>query len=92
MSGRRSRSADGDGRWRGRERRRGQREVGGWLADEQGDGVLQLGALHAHVDGLSLRGFELGLGLHHIGLGGHAAGVLVFHHLDLLLIVLYGLF
>jgi len=33
--------------------------------------VLELRALDAHVDGLSLGGLELGLGLHHVGLGRH---------------------
>jgi hypothetical protein len=47
--------------------------------------VLQLGALHAHVDRLGLRSLELGVGLHHIGLGSHAAGVLVFRQLERLL-------
>ena len=75
----------------GREWCRGQREAGGGLADEQGDGVLRLGARHAHIDGLGLRGFELGLGLHHIGLGGHAAGVLVIRQLERLLVVRDGL-
>jgi hypothetical protein len=35
--------------------------------------VLELRALDAHVDGLGLGGLELGLRLHHVGLGRHPA-------------------
>jgi hypothetical protein len=37
---------------------------------QRGDRCYGLGALHTHVNRLGLRGLELGLGLHHVGLGG----------------------
>jgi len=37
--------------------------------------VLELRALHAHVDRLGLGGLELGLRLYHVGLGRHTARV-----------------
>ena len=57
----------------GRRAARRQREVWRRLADEHRDGVLELRALHADVDRLRLGGLELGLRLHHVGLGRHPA-------------------
>ena len=68
MSGRRSSSCDGrpagmtGGVGAGAEAS-GSGERGGRLADEDGDGVLVLGALDGDVGGLDACGFELGLRL-----------------------------
>ena len=72
MSGRRSSSVEGTatgifGIAAGEQVRR-DREFGRRPADQHGDGVLVLRALHADIDLLRLGGLDLGLG------GGHVAG------------------
>ena len=60
---------DGRGRRTGFERLGGNGEIGGGFADQQGDGVLELGPQDAEIDGLRLGCFELGLGLRDIFIG-----------------------
>ena len=65
--------ADRNG-WRQRvERLLSESEAGGRLADEHGDGVLELGSLDVDVRGLNAGAFELRLGLVDVGLAGDAA-------------------
>ncbi len=75
-----------DGRGRGVEWDDGERDGVGRLADEDGDGVLVLGALDADIGKLDDGGLELGFGLENVGLvddaafeavGGDAEGFLV---------------
>ena len=51
-------------------------KIGGYFADEHGDGVLILRAQQAHVDGRRLRRFERGLGLSDGNVIAHAGVVL----------------
>ncbi len=51
-------------------------------ADQHRDGVLELSAQHAGVDGLRLSALELGLGLGDVGASDHARGVLIAHDLQ----------
>ena len=53
--------------------RRRNSEFGGRLADQNGDGVFELGAGYGYVGVLHTRGVELCLGLGHVGLGSYAA-------------------
>ena len=84
------RQAYGDGGRLGLERGGGQGEGGGRLADEDGDGVLELGADDGDVAGLDARGFELGLGLIDVGLAGDAAFEAVGGDAEGLFVVLDG--
>ncbi len=59
---------------------------GGGLPQEHGDGVLQLGPLHAEINRLGLGGFDLSFGLHHVALGGDTHGVTVFGQIENLLV------
>ena len=55
-------------------------EFGGRPADQHGDGVLVLRALHAHIDELRLRVQNLGLGGGHVAARDGVAGfVLILH-------------
>ena len=69
---------------------RGDGELGGRLADQDGDGMFELGALDSEVDQLRLRGVELGLGLRHVAIGGDAAGEAVAREREKLLVGLDG--
>ena len=48
---------------------------GGGFSNQQRDGVLELGALHADFNRLRLGGLQLGLGLEHVRPRSNAAGV-----------------
>ena len=67
------RYADGNLGQRHVEGRIGNAEIGQAVVGDGAHGVLKLGPSHAHIDELGAHGFELGLGLGDIGLGGHAA-------------------
>ena len=58
----------------------------GRLADQDGDGVLECGAIDGHIDGLRARGFELRLRLRHIHAGCDAALVAAVGQLQRLLV------
>ena len=81
MSGRRCTRADGRASGiaggSARQGRRGNREGRRELADEDGDGVLELRALHAEIDELRARGLHLLLRLCHVASSGHARVVAV---------------
>src|SRR5207244_3382539 len=62
------RSGEGD-------RRSSDRELGGRLADEYRDGVLEGGALDSDIDRLRARRFELGPGRGDVGLAGNALAI-----------------
>ena len=79
-----------DGRRRHLMRCIGQGQIGWRLADQHGDGVLELGALYAELDGLGARGFELSLRERHIALRGDAAIEAVLGELRIPLVRSYG--
>ena len=77
ISGRRSRSSEGSapgitGGWRS-SGAGGTVSSAGRLADEDGDGVFELGAGDGDVGVLDARGVELGLGLGYVGFRSYAA-------------------
>ncbi len=90
MSGRRSSSAEGTpagtGGGFGGQRRRRQRQLGRRLADEHRDGVLELRALHADVDGLRLGRLDQRLRQRDVDLGGDPGGIAVLRQLQRLLV------
>src|SRR6266705_2630551 len=74
--------AERNARHRHRERHGRDRELGGRLADEDRDRVLQLSALHAGIDRLRQRAFQLRLGLHHVHLRCDARRIAIARQLE----------
>ena len=67
------RHADGDFRQGQVERRKWNAEIGEVVVGDGSHGVFKLRAPDAHIHKLRPYGFELGLGLFHVGGRGHAA-------------------